>query len=128
LGNTVENTRMKRFFFFSLSTAILCACGMGGFFLWKNHQTQKEKRARLDKYYYEQFEARFPISAEILSLSKSTEELIECLEYQAKSTQEIVAEMIQDGYDRAEINEITSKAYKNSGAAEKLKLNFLKTE
>ena len=103
---------MKNFFLFSLSIAILCICGTSGFLLWKTNKTQneialvaKEKRARLDEYYDLEFRTSFSM---ILDAKKPMKDLI----IGGQWRDEIEANMLKDGYDRAEIDSMKMRTHK----------------
>jgi hypothetical protein len=93
-GDIMQTQQIKSFFLFSLSVLMLFACCTGGFYLWKN----EHKMARLDSYY--EFRLFYMGYQDLESNYVAAMEHIEKVEQQ----------MLQDGYDRAEIDEITSKA------------------
>lgn len=90
----MQPKQIKNFFLSSLSVSMLFACCAGGFYLWK----YEHKRARLDSYY--EFCLFYMGYQDLESNHAAAMEHIEKVEQQ----------MFQDGYDRAEIDEITSMA------------------
>ncbi|NGX47976.1 MAG: hypothetical protein K1000chlam3_01362 [Chlamydiae bacterium] len=108
---------MKRFFLFSLSITLLCGCSFCGFKLWKIERTKKEKIAasqrkkeRLDEYYFSEFKIGYLMVLDDSYSRIYRKEGRECID-QAKIN------MIQDGYNRAEIEEVKEKAMEKADDA-----------
>jgi hypothetical protein len=101
---------MRQFFLFSISIAILSICGLTGFLVWKSDQSEKEKmitfkekRNHLDDYYSIEFRAAYSFA---LDATKPAH--YETWGY--KWIEETEANMLKDGYDRAEINDMELRA------------------
>ena len=90
---------------FSLSLTLVCTCCFAGCFLWKNEHTATQKRVSLDAYYYKElFDGHRGSWYEWFH-----PELIN-RGWGSGHIEETKANMLKDGYDRAQIKYMDEQA------------------
>lgn len=100
---------MKKPLPFLLAITMLSLCGFLGFFgfiLWEGERDRKEKRSNLDRYYTREIESWFLSHYDILD-GRSSGDGYKDSNDSIKKTE---ANMLKEGYDRAEIQQITFTA------------------
>ena len=98
---------MKKLLLLSLSLSVLCFTAYAGYYLWKQEKAKSEKIERLNSYYYKEFKYAY---TDMLSPG-SPKELIS---YELERIEETEKHMLQDGYDRAEIDNLRTNAYEEA--------------
>lgn len=109
---------MKKLLLLSLSLSILCFTAYAGYYVWKKdkarteriekkNKAKAERRERLNKYYELELEVAYTIA---LNPKTNVEQAL----LKWDEIEEIKKHMLQDGYDRAEIEQINREAYREA--------------
>src|ERR1700719_144655 len=97
----------KKKLHFSISLILLVSCITGMFFLWQNTTDKQDKKARLDNYYFKKLSSDYSTSKYLSTPMKDAINEWNLLQYLLQKTK---TNMLEDGYDRAEIQALEDKA------------------
>ncbi len=99
---------MKKILQLSISLILLLSCGTGIFTLWQNSTKRDEKKAKLDNYYFEKLKSDCRTSNYLTTSGREQSfKAWQVMRYLMEKTE---ISMLEDGYDRAEIQELEKKA------------------
>lgn len=93
----------KDIFWLTISLVIVTICSAQGYFIYKNEIDKKEKRKKLDSYYFEDLQTDYSL---YLQKNNKPEDRTAWF----REIMDVKKQMESDNYNKAEIEEISKRA------------------